>query len=70
MRARTPHVAGTIAPAQRGRRVRLQRLTGGEWVTVARGRVRAGGAYELAARLPGTYRVAYGDDTGPAVGVG
>ena len=70
VRARTPHVAGTIAPAQRGRRVRLQRLSGAEWVTVARGHVRAGGAYELPARRPGAYRVAYGDDTGPGVRVG
>ena len=70
VRARTPHVSGTIAPAERGRRVRLQRLAGGAWVTVARGRVRTGGAYELPASIPGVYRIAYGDDAGPGVRVG
>jgi hypothetical protein len=37
---------------------------------VARGRVRAGGAYELPASIPGMYRIAYGDDAGPGVRVG
>jgi stage II sporulation protein D len=68
--ARTPHVSGTIAPARAGSRVRLQRLSAGRWVTVARGRVLAGGRYELAAREPGEYRVVYGEDAGPGVRVG
>jgi stage II sporulation protein D len=68
--ARTPHVSGTVAPARTGARVRLQRLTAGRWATVARGRIRAGGRYELAAPEPGEYRVAYGDDVGPGVRVG
>jgi stage II sporulation protein D len=68
--ARTPHVSGTIAPARTGSRVRLERLTAGRWETVAKGRVLAGGRYELAAPQPGEYRVRYGEDTGPGVRVG
>jgi stage II sporulation protein D len=67
--ARTPHVSGTIAPARTGSRVRLERLTAGRWKTVAKGRVLAGGGYELAAPQPGEYRVRYGEDTGPGVRV-
>ena len=68
--ARTPHVAGTIAPARTGSRVRLQRLTAGRWETVRRGRILAAGRYEIAAPQPGEYRVVYGEDAGPSVRVG
>jgi stage II sporulation protein D len=70
VRARTPHVSGTIAPARTGSIVRLERLTGGRWETAAEGRILAGGRYELPAPQPGEYRVRFGEDAGPGVRVG
>jgi len=70
VRARTPHVSGTIAPARTGARVRLEHLTAGRWETVAEGRTLAGGRYELPAPQPGEYRVRFGEDAGPGVRVG
>jgi stage II sporulation protein D len=68
--ARTVHfVAGEIAPGKRGQRVRVQRLRGGRWVTVAKVRLTKGGRYEARVSARSSYRVKAGGALGPTVRV-
>jgi stage II sporulation protein D len=60
-------LAGTIQPGRAGRRVAIQLLSGGAWHTVGTTKLRAGGRYSASVPATGTYRVALGDVTGPAV---
>jgi stage II sporulation protein D len=62
-------VAGRVLPVLRGLRVTLQRREGARWVTIGTTRLRRGGRYSQAVARPGTYRVRYHDETGPAVRV-
>jgi stage II sporulation protein D len=64
-----PKLSGTIRPARRGRRLAVQRRDGRTWRTVATTRVGRAGRYRATLPGPGTYRVALGDVTGPAVDV-
>jgi stage II sporulation protein D len=69
-RAHTAQITGTIRPAPRGRRLAVQRrLDGGRWRTVSATVVGHGGRYRVTVVGPGTYRVAMGDVTGPALDV-
>jgi SpoIID/LytB domain protein len=70
--ARVPAIAGLaghVVPARRGERVRIQRRTGGRWVTVGSARAGRGGRYRAGVPANGLYRVVYRHDAGPAVRV-
>lgn len=60
-------VSGSVFPAGRGARVRVQHEADGRWVTVATAGLLAGGRYSVAVAYPGSYRVRYGSVTGPAI---
>jgi stage II sporulation protein D len=62
-------VSGRVLPVLRGQRVTLQRRAGARWVTVGSTGLHRGGRYSQAVTRPGTYRVRYHDETGPAVRV-
>ncbi|HWI73777.1 MAG TPA: SpoIID/LytB domain-containing protein [Baekduia sp.] len=62
-------LAGTIRPAQRGRRLAVQRHDASGWRTVGHARVGRGGRYRATLPGPGAYRVALGDVAGPTVNV-
>jgi stage II sporulation protein D len=68
-RAAPARLTGTIRPARRGRALRVQVRDGARWRTVGSTVVGRGGRYAAALPGPGTYRVALGDLTGPAVNV-
>ena len=61
---------GSVMPARRGARITLQRRAEGRWVTIGHTRAGAGGRYEAAVAVAGTYRVRYRGDAGPAVRIG
>jgi stage II sporulation protein D len=62
-------LSGTITPARRGARLRVQRRVGGRWVTYAWTTMRAGGRYAAQLGGPGTYRVLFHGAPGPSVTV-
>jgi stage II sporulation protein D len=69
-RVRPVEITGSIRPARQGRRLAVQRrLDGGRWRTVSATAVGRGGRYRAMVPGPGTYRVALGDITGPALDV-
>ena len=58
---RSAHAStGTIAPAQAGRWLRVERRVGTRWVAAADAHVLRGGRYSVAVPGPGVYRVVYG----------
>ena len=70
--ARAPRlvVTGRIVPAQRGRWATVERLTGTTWTRAVDVLLRDGGRYRSTLPGPGTYRVRFGDMTGPEVTAG
>ena len=62
-------IFGSIAPARKGARIRVQRRSGGGWRTVGRDRLGREGAYRVVVGGPGTFRVIAGGDPGPVVRV-
>jgi stage II sporulation protein D len=62
-------LAGTIQPGRAGRVVSVQQRVLGSWRTVGTTTLRAGGRYAATVAGSGTYRVALGDVTGPAVDI-
>lgn len=62
-------LAGTIQPGRAGRVVAVQQRISGSWRTVRTTTLRAGGRYAATVAGSGTYRVALGDVTGPAVNI-
>jgi hypothetical protein len=60
-------VAGRMTPLNAGARVRLQKLVGRRWRTVATVRARRGGGYSAPVTRRGTYRIAAAGFTGPTV---
>jgi stage II sporulation protein D len=68
--ARVPAIgalAGYVLPARDGSRLRVQRRTGGRWVTVEEAATGRGGRYLVAVPKSGLYRVLYRGDAGPGV---
>jgi stage II sporulation protein D len=68
-RAGSTALSGTIAPAQRGAWLRIQRRVGTGWVTYAWTTTGANGSYSARLGGPGTYRVLFRGAAGPAVSV-
>jgi stage II sporulation protein D len=67
---RTTQLTGTIQPGRAGRRVAIQvRVGRSAWRTIRTTKLRAGGRYAATVPGAGTYRVALGDVTGPAVDI-
>jgi hypothetical protein len=64
-----PSLHGSVAPAAPGAVVDIQRLTAGQWRTVATSRLGLGNSYRTRLAASGHYRVAYGGMVGPAVTV-
>ena len=63
-------IAGRVAPATAGRTVVVERSAGRTWsAQYERALTRAGGRYGAAIAEPGTYRVRYRGEAGPAVRV-
>ena len=62
-------LAGYVVPARAGERVRIQRRTGGRWVTVEQPKAGRGGRYSVGVPSTGLYRVFHRGVTGPAVRV-
>ena len=60
---------GSVVPAAKGARVRIQRRTGGRWIDVGSTRVGRGGRYRAGVPATGLYRIVYKRATGPAVRV-
>jgi stage II sporulation protein D len=65
-----PGMHGAVIPGRRGERIAVQLREHGRWRTVARPRLRAGGAYDIALPGRGTYRVLAGRLAAPSVAVG
>jgi stage II sporulation protein D len=68
--AANPIVSGWAFPGQAGEPIVIQAQRPGGWVTVARARLRAGGAYSVQVPGRGTYRVLHRGFVGPAVATG
>jgi stage II sporulation protein D len=64
-----PGLHGTVLPAPSGATINVQEQGSHGWQTVAHTTVGAHGSYGLQLPGPGTYRVQYGQFTGPAVPV-
>ena len=62
-------IAGRVSPGGAGRTVVVERLRGSSWAEQLRVVTRAGGRYRAAIAEPGTYRVRYRGEPGPAVRV-
>jgi stage II sporulation protein D len=62
-----PVLSGRIVPARRGGLLKLQVRSRGRWHTLRFTSIGRGGAYRTALPGRGTYRVVYGEITGPAV---
>jgi stage II sporulation protein D len=62
-------LAGYVLPARAGERVRIQRRTGGHWVTVEQPTAGRGGRYSVGVPSTGLYRVLHRGVTGPVVRV-
>jgi stage II sporulation protein D len=60
-------LVGSIVPARKGARTKIQRRTNGAWVTVDTVRLGAGGRYAWTATHAGTYRALLRNLDGPAV---
>jgi len=60
---------GTFTPAPSGRRLAVERRSGGRWRRVASARTSRGGGYYLRVKRRGVYRVRGGSVAGPAVRV-
>ena len=69
LRRGRPLLSGTFQPAPRGRRLRLERRSGGRWRTVRLVRTNRGGRYSVAVRRSGLYRVRASGVAGPSVRV-
>jgi stage II sporulation protein D len=68
-RVRPSMLTGSISRIRRGTAITLQRRDGRAWRTLRRVRVGSQGRYSASVPGPGTYRVVWGDVTGPAVDV-
>ena len=70
--ARAPRlvVTGRISPARAGRWATVERLTGTRWTQAVDVLLGDGGRYRSTLPGPGTYRVRFGDMTGPEVTAG
>ncbi len=60
---------GRVFPEAKGSRITVQRRSARRWRKVKAGRTRAGGRYAIRVARPGTYRVKFLVDAGPAVRV-
>ncbi len=70
LRAGAATLSGSVTPAHARARVRLQRLTGAKWVTIARTRLTRHSAFRFArAGLHGTVRVLVAADKENALSV-
>jgi stage II sporulation protein D len=68
--ARVPDVgglAGTVMPARKGARVRVERRFHGRWIPAGETRTARGGRYHAGVTAKGLYRVRYNGDAGPGV---
>jgi stage II sporulation protein D len=63
----TPELSGRIFPGHAGSPLTLQERTPSGWRTVGSGTVGAGGTYTVVPPGPGTYRMQYRGQAGPAV---
>ena len=62
-------LSGRVLPVLKSGKALVQRRDAGKWVTVGVARIGRGGRYRYTVTLPGTYRVRYHDENGPAVRV-
>jgi stage II sporulation protein D len=60
-------LAGTVFPARKGARVRVERRFHGRWIPAGETTTRRGGRYHAGVTAPGLYRVRYKGDAGPGV---
>ena len=71
--ARVPDVAGlsgSVMPARKGARVRVELRLGGRWIPVGETTTDRRGRYHTGVSAKGLYRVRYRGDAGPGVRVG
>jgi stage II sporulation protein D len=61
------YAIGTISPARTGDWAPVQVLRGGAWRLAVDAQIGRGGRYAVRLPGPGTYRVVYGQDAGPAI---
>jgi stage II sporulation protein D len=66
-RTLTQRLEGFVLPTRKGAAVTVQRREGRSWATVGAARTGAAGRYAFDADRPGSYRVRYRGDIGPAV---